>query len=137
MALTLIDVVAAAVIAATVYISFGATAGQDSSPPVCFNTSRAVVSCSLTWRVVVVPVFVVVLLALSTYQLVRWRRYTGRQRFAGAATVLQPIREGRGMVGRSRRQRHGRTPRADRGMVGRFEAVGVVATISPMPFRIE
>ena len=72
--LLVVDVVVALAVALLVFRLFGATAGNDSNPPVCSNTSGGVVSCDLTAQVLMLPTFVVVLLVLATWQLVRARR---------------------------------------------------------------
>ena len=72
--LLVVDVVVALAVALLVFRLFGATAGNDSNPPVCSNTSGGVVSCDLTPQVLMLPTFVGVLLVLATWQLLRARR---------------------------------------------------------------
>lgn len=74
LALAALDVGVAAVAAVLVFRIFGAVSADESNPPICYNTYGHVVSCAMTPAVVMLPTFVVVLLAMVALQLLRWRR---------------------------------------------------------------
>ncbi len=67
------DVVVAGASALLAFRLFGAWSGVDTNPPVCSNAQGHEVSCSLTQPVLMVPTFVIVLLALLSWQMVRHR----------------------------------------------------------------
>jgi len=69
-----LDLVVAGAVALLVFRLLGADAGADVNPPVCTNASGGVVSCDLTRQVVMLPTFVVSLLVLVTWQVLRSRR---------------------------------------------------------------
>lgn len=71
-ALGLLDMAAASLIAVLVFQLFGASSGVDTNPPVCYNASGGVVSCSLTQPVLMLPTFAIGLLGLVTWQTLRW-----------------------------------------------------------------
>ena len=71
--MTLMDVVAAALVSLLIFRLFGASSGDDTNPPVCYNASGGVVSCSLTPSILMLPTFVIVLMGLLAWQTRRRR----------------------------------------------------------------
>lgn len=69
-----VDVVVAGVVAVLIFWIFGVAGQDDVNPPVCSNAAGGVVSCDLTQEVLMIPTFVVTLLALIIWQVVRARR---------------------------------------------------------------
>lgn len=71
-----VDVAVAVALGTVASLAFGAWAGNDSNPPVCSNYWGRNVACTLTYPVIFVPTFVVVVGALLAFQVVRSRRRT-------------------------------------------------------------
>ena len=65
----LIDNAVAMAVAVLVFSLFGAVSGEDTNPPVCYNGSGGVVSCSLTTTALMLPTFGLVLSSLAAWQL--------------------------------------------------------------------
>lgn len=72
--LGLVDVAGALLIAVLAFRLFGASSGDDTNPPVCYNTTGGVVSCALTPPVLMLPTFAIALLGLVLWQTSRRRR---------------------------------------------------------------
>ncbi len=68
------DETGALLIAAYAFPLFGASSGDDTNPPVCYNTTGGVVSCTLTPPVLMLPTFVIALLGLVLWQTSRRTR---------------------------------------------------------------
>ena len=68
----LLDVAVATVAAVLVFWIFGVQSVAETNPPVCYNSSGQVVSCSLTAPMLMPPTFGVVLLGLAAWQTRRW-----------------------------------------------------------------
>lgn len=71
-----IDVCVAGFVAQVFWLNVGVAGGSDTNPPTCTTSSGRSVDCSLDgpMRVAEAGVFVVVLVALVTFQVVRGRR---------------------------------------------------------------
>ena len=73
--LGLVDVAVATVVAVLVFWIFGVQSVAETDPPVCYNSSGQVVSCSLTAPMLMPPTFGVVLLGLAAWQTRRrWKQ---------------------------------------------------------------
>jgi hypothetical protein len=71
--LGLLDVAVAALIAVLVVRVFGVSSVAETDPPVCYDASGGIVSCSLTPSLLLVPTFAIVPLGLGLWQALRHR----------------------------------------------------------------